>query len=45
MSQRYLLTYDLSFQIQDDGVTLQYNPYSWNKVNDSVFNLNGHSVM
>lgn len=30
----HLLTFDVwpILQIQDDGVTLQYNPYSWNKV-------------
>lgn len=26
------LTPHLWFQIQDDGATLEYNPYSWNKV-------------
>lgn len=28
----YVLTSDLWLQIQDDGMTLRYNPYSWNKV-------------
>ena len=35
MSQGHLLTSDLLFQIQDDGLSLQYNPYSWNKVSYS----------
>lgn len=35
MSRRPVLTSDLClFQIQDDGVTLEYNPYSWNTVCD-----------
>lgn len=46
MSKQHLLTSDLSSQIQDDGVTLQYNPYSWNKVGKCIPSINClHAVM
>lgn len=37
--QWHLLISDLSFQVQDDGVTLQYNQYSWNQVSESIVTL------
>ncbi|KAG8007219.1 Lysosomal protective protein, partial [Nibea albiflora] len=37
MAQQHLLTSALWFQIQDDGVTLQYNPYSWNKIANMLY--------
>ncbi|XP_070758307.1 lysosomal protective protein isoform X2 [Enoplosus armatus] len=32
-----LLTEHGPFLIQDDGVTLQYNPYSWNKISNMLY--------
>ncbi|XP_059186257.1 lysosomal protective protein isoform X1 [Centropristis striata] len=32
-----LLTEHGPFLIQDDGVTLQYNPYSWNKISNVLY--------